>query len=110
MPTTPGRGYVSHYHIDVVPTIYEDFMFFGAIKTFQYTYHHNYAEVAHMPAVFFNYGVGGMIVDIYPNRMSLLQFMIELCAIIGGAYMLASILDGLLNRAFGDPHKYELVS
>ncbi len=100
---------MSHYHIDVVPTIFEDSMIFSVTKTFQYTVSHNYAPVSHMPAVYFNYGVGGMIVDIYPNRITFLQFLIELCAIIGGAYMIASILDGLLNRLFAPKHNYELV-
>lgn len=64
-----------------------------------------------MPAVYFNYGIGGMIVDIYPDRISFLHFIIELCAIIGGAYMIASILDGVLNRVFkGKGQEYELVS
>lgn len=106
----PGRSYMSHYHIDVVPTIYEDSAVFGVTKTFQYTFSHNYAEVQHMPAVYFNYGVGGMIVDIYPDRITFLQFMIELCAIIGGAYMIASILDGVLNRVFKPTNQYELIS
>lgn len=110
MPTTPGHSYVSHYHIDVVPTIYEDSIVFGYTKTFQYTFSHNYAQVQHMPAVYFNYGVGGMIVDIYPNRITFLQFLIELCAIIGGAYMIASILDGVLNRVFKPGNQYELIS
>jgi hypothetical protein len=65
-----------------------------------------------MPAVYFNYGIGGMIVDIYPDRMTILQFLIQLCAIIGGAYMIASILDGLCNRlcAGGRTKEWELIN
>lgn len=110
MPAGAGQGWMSHYHLDVVPTIYEDSMLFGYTKTFQYTVSHNYFEVSYMPAVYFNYGIGGMVVDIYPDRITLLQFLIELCAIIGGAYMIASILDGVLTRLFGSSQQYELLS
>ncbi len=44
-------------------------------KTFQYTYNHNFAKVEHMPAVYFNYAIGGMIVDIFYDRMTFLQYL-----------------------------------
>lgn len=79
-------------------------------KTFQYTSSHNYAEYAGMPSVYFNYAIGGMVVDIYPDRMSFLQFIIQLCAIIGGAYTIASLLDSFLNRIIKPKHEYSMIN
>ena len=93
----------------MVPTYYKSSFYMGA-KTFQYTVSHNYAEVTHMPAVYFNYAIGGMIVDIYPNRMSFLQFLIQLCAIVGGAYTIASILDSFLNRMIKPKNEYTMIN
>lgn len=59
-----------------------------------------------MPAVYFNYAIGGMVVDIYPKRMSLLQFIIQLCAIVGGAYTIASLLDSFFNRIIKPKNEY----
>jgi hypothetical protein len=79
-------------------------------KTFQYTSSHNYAAIGGMPAVYFNYAIGGMVVDIYPNRMSFLQFIIQLCAIIGGAYTIASLLDSFLNKLIKPRHEYQMIN
>ena len=39
MSTTP-HSYTSHYHIDIVPTIYADYLT-GPVSAYQYTYNHN---------------------------------------------------------------------
>ena len=56
--------------------------------------------------MYFNYAIGGMVVDIYPKRMSLLQFIIQLCAIVGGAYTIASLLDSFFNRIIKPKNEY----
>ena len=56
-----SAAFTSHYHVDIVPTIYDD-GYFNEINTFQYTYTHSDFEVQHMPVVYFNYHIGGLSV------------------------------------------------
>jgi len=37
---TTSHSYTSHYHLDIVPTMYADYLF-GLKSTYQYTYNHN---------------------------------------------------------------------
>jgi hypothetical protein len=55
---TTGKPLLSHYHLDIVPTIYED-NFWQQLHAYQYTYHHNTFPVDAMPALYFNYHIGG---------------------------------------------------
>ena len=54
-----------------------------------------------MPAVFFNYHIGGLSVSVTPESNGLFAFLVTLCAIVGGTYTLASFLDTILHRIFG---------
>lgn len=54
------HSYTSHYHIDIVPTIYHDS--YWSTHAYQYTYNHNTFEVYHMPSLYFNYHIGGLVV------------------------------------------------
>ena len=98
MKGTP-HSYVSHYHLDIVPTIYRNWAF-GYTQAYQYTYNHNTFEVYHMPSLYFNYQIGGLLVEVKPNTDSLSIFLIKLCAIIGGTYTIASFLDSALDVMF----------
>ena len=63
-----------------------------------------------MAGVYFNYHIGGMVVDYYHERVSFLQFIISLCAIIGGAYSICMILSNMFNKIFSDNNRsYELI-
>jgi competence protein ComGF len=62
-----------------------------------------------MPGVYFNYHIGGMVVDFYHSRFTLLQFLISLCAIIGGAYTICMILYNFTNKIFVNNEGYELI-
>lgn len=99
MRTVP-HSYTSHYHIDIVPTIYHD-SYFRETHTYQYTYNHNTFEVYHMPSLYFNYHIGGLVVFVTPSAdADFTKFIIKLCAIIGGIYTIASFVDHALDRLF----------
>mgnify|MGYP003688001343 CR=1 FL=1 len=100
----PG-GKTSHYHLDIVPTVYYE-SFLNYYDVFQYTYNHNSFPNMGMPVLYFNYHIGGLTVFVTPKTDSFLEFLIGLCAIVGGTYTIASLLDTVLNRLFGNQNKY----
>ena len=108
MRETP-HSWVSHYHLDIVPTRYA-VPYWPDTLVYQYTYNHNDFEVQHMPSLYFNYNIGGLTVLVSPEGDSLSSFLIKLCAIVGGTYTMASFLDNALDHFIDDRHKqYELI-
>lgn len=55
-----------------------------------------------MPSVYFNYHVGGLSVNVRWKRSDFLSFLIKLCAVIGGTYTLANLMDTILHRLVGN--------
>ena len=53
-----------HYHLDVIPTHYIEG---GAIETYQYIHQFNDAVTDELPAVYFQYNIGGVAVEIKPD-------------------------------------------
>ena len=107
MSLTP-HSYTSHYHIDIVPTSYHALL--GNERyTYQYTWNHNTFEVSHMPALYFNYHIGGIKVSYEPKRNAFFGFLLNLCAVIGGIYALASFLNNTL-QIFVSSSGYELIN
>jgi Endoplasmic reticulum vesicle transporter len=107
MQDTP-HSYISHYHLDIVPTVYRNG--WSATEAYQYTYNHNTFEVNHMPSLYFNYQIGGLVVEVMPDSDELSTFLIKLCAIIGGTYTIALFIDNALDAIISDKYKqYELV-
>ena len=58
-----------------------------------------------MPALFFNYHIGGLTVVVSPEGDSFASFLIKLCAIIGGTYTIASFFDTALDHLIDDRKK-----
>jgi uncharacterized protein with PQ loop repeat len=89
------------YFIKVVPTIYEE----GGIQmlTNQYsvTQHmrpHNRQHQAVVPGVFFMYDMSPIMVHITERKKSLLHFITNLCAVLGGVFTVAGIIDSMVYR------------
>lgn len=61
-----------------------------------------------MPSLYFNYHIGGIKVSYEPKRNAFFGFMLNLCAVIGGVYALASFLNNTL-QIFVSQHGYELI-
>jgi hypothetical protein len=85
------HSYTSHYHLDIVPTVYRDH-YFTQTNAYQYTYNHNTFEVQHMPVVWFNFHIGGLSVNVLPEKDGIAVFLIRLCAVVGGLYTLANFV------------------
>jgi hypothetical protein len=48
--------------------------------------------------IVFNYSISQVTVKYSNARENLLQFLINLCAIMGGAFTVARILDGAIHK------------
>ena len=104
MSTAP-HSYTSHYHIDIVPTTYDNT--FTRLETYQYTYNHNSFEVGHMPSLYFNYHIGGVNVQIVKWRGFVGTFLLNMCAVIGGIYALAAFINNTLHLMLQDKSGYQ---
>eukprot|EP01080_Neovahlkampfia_damariscottae_P004907 gene4907-8496_t len=92
-----GSG-LFQYFVKVVPTIYELSGSSEVIKTNQYsvTQHfrpHNEVHKNVVPGVFLIYDLSPIMVHITETRKSFLHFITNLCAVIGGVFTIAGILD-----------------
>lgn len=99
------NGYgVFQYYIKVVPTIYEND--WETIRTNQYSAtdqfqagNVNGVQQAVLPGVFFVYGLSPFMVRVTEQSMSFLQFLTGVCAIVGGVFTVAGIVDSCLHAS-----------
>jgi len=94
------------YYVTVVPTIWEDSS--GEFSTNQYSVT-DYMEVIKkqddntfqgrgVPGLFIMYDLSPIIVDFEVGTKSFIRFLINLCAIIGGIFTVASLFDVLIRK------------
>jgi len=94
-----GSG-LFQYFIKVVPTIYE-YVETKQILTNQYsvTQHfrpHNEIHKTVVPGIYFIYDLSPIMVHITEKKRSFLHFVTNLCAVIGGVFTVAGIVDRIL--------------
>ncbi|KAJ1530346.1 hypothetical protein ONE63_005259 [Megalurothrips usitatus] len=103
--TTPDGATMFQYYIKIVPTTYvrRD----GSVlqtNQFSVTKHQKVVSMGHgesgMPGIFFNYELSPMMVKYTEKEKPLSHFLVNLCAIIGGIYTVASIIDGILYHSY----------
>jgi hypothetical protein len=98
------------YHLDVVPTIYTrngNVLLFGFAggsveRSYQMAVSQHFQEVSpqsHMPAAFFRYQLSPITVKFSKERTSFLHFLTYVCAIVGGIYSVAGVLNRLVYKA-----------
>lgn len=88
------------YFIKVVPTIYTNIRG-RSIESNQFsvTEHFKSSEVGHsrtLPGVFFFYDLSPIKVTYKEDHASFLHFMTHICAIVGGIFTIAGIVDALI--------------
>jgi len=95
-----GSG-VFQYFVKVVPTTYH-FAHGGSVDSCQYSVTDQFKS-AHdpskgfvLPGVFFIYDISPIMVKFTEKRPSLSYFLTSLCAIVGGVFTVAGIIDGIL--------------
>jgi hypothetical protein len=62
-----------------------------------------------MPVVWFNFHIGGLSVNVLPEKDGIAMFLIRLCAVIGGVYTLANFVANWFISMF-KKNGYELVN
>jgi hypothetical protein len=60
-----------------------------------------------MPALYFNYHIGGTRITIYPKRSVFSAFILNMCAVIGGIYALAHFMYNTLFVLLGTKVGYQ---
>ena len=92
------------YFVKVVPTLYERLGGYETLETNQYSVTEHYAAVKadqnFIPGVFIIYDLSPILVHIYEARpyTSTAHFLLELCAIIGGVFTVAGLVDATLHH------------
>lgn len=90
------------YFIRVVPTTYK-WPFAKTLRTNQYsqTYFFRKSDPNRggqlMPGVFLNYDLSPIHVEVSESRGSFFHFLVQLCAIIGGVFTVASMLSAFMD-------------
>ena len=94
-----GSGYFQYY-LKIVPTIYE-YAGQPALHTNQFSYTELFRtthELDKLPAVFFHYELSPIMAKVSQGRRSFSSFLTGLCAIVGGVFTVAGMLDSCLFR------------
>lgn len=88
------------YWFDVIPSIYSNPQLVET-KGYQMTAHaHHFATAhGHMPAVYFRYQLSPITVKFIKRRKQFTHFLTYVCAIIGGVFTVAGLLNSLLQQS-----------
>ncbi|XP_023326552.1 endoplasmic reticulum-Golgi intermediate compartment protein 1 [Eurytemora carolleeae] len=108
-----GNSLESHeYIMRIVPTTYEDLNGFK-LTAFQYTYaYRSHISFGHggrvIPALWFRYDLNPITVRYHEDRPPLYHFLTTICAIVGGTFTVAGIIDSCIFSATEILKKFEL--
>lgn len=100
------------YHIRIVPSIYEELN--GAmLRPYQYSYaYKKYISLGFtghvIPAVWFKYDINPISVKYKKHRRPFYEFLCMTCAIVGGTFTVAGIIDSLVFSASNILEKLEI--
>lgn len=89
------------YFIEIVPT--EIMGFTGMKTTYQYSVKEHVRPIDHdkgshgTPGIYFKYDLSALKVEVTKDRLGLFQFLVRLCASVGGLVATSQIVCGLLK-------------
>ncbi|EGR31815.1 hypothetical protein IMG5_101180 [Ichthyophthirius multifiliis] len=92
------NGITYQYYINIVPTTYVD-TGNKNYHVYQFTYNSNEQINNHLPTVYYRYDLSPVTVKFSMQKESFLHFLVQICAIIGGIFTVASIVDSIVYRA-----------
>jgi len=98
------------YLLKIVPTIYEDLR---KNRRYPYQFTFFYREFVKqqpgvVPAIWFRYDIMPITVKYSERRQKFYTFITSICAVVGGSFTVASILDSLIFTASQIFKKFEL--
>jgi len=94
-----GSGYFQYY-LKIVPTLYEDIRG-NFVHTNQYSFTELFRttrEIDKLPAVYFHYEISPIMAKFSQRRRSFGSFLTGLCAIVGGVFTVAGMIDACIHR------------
>ncbi|XP_014296729.1 endoplasmic reticulum-Golgi intermediate compartment protein 2 [Microplitis demolitor] len=92
------------YFIEIVPTDIHTLM--KTTKTYQYSVKDyqrpiNHARGSHgVPGIFFKYDTSALKVKVTRNRDSFIQFLVKLCATVGGIYVTSGLINSVIQACW----------
>jgi len=84
------------HHVNIVPTSFARAGGRGAVETYQFTATSHSRTKDTLPSVLISYDVSPIQVQIEPKAEPASEFIVSLCAIVGGAFTIFGILDAML--------------
>lgn len=90
---------IYEYYAKVVPTTYEP-MGMPAISVFQFTASSNKIPNQQMPSLYLRYDFTPVTVRYRETRATVHSFVVEVCAVLGGIFTTAGLMDGAVHRVF----------
>lgn len=112
-----GRSYMSHrvsnenvtieHYLQIVKTEVESYRH-KMVEEYEYTAHSSLVHSVDIPVAKFHFELSPMQVLITENSKSFSHFLTNICAIIGGVFTVAGILDSILHNTIRLVKKIEL--
>lgn len=90
------------YFIEIVPTEVQTFT--GKKLTYQYSVKDHVRPIDHSkgshgtPGIYFKYDISALKVEVTKDRPGFLQFLVRLCAMVGGLVATSTIVSGLVKN------------
>jgi len=91
-------GVMHQYYISVVPTTFED-LSGKQLYVHQITANSNEIQTHTLPALYFRYDLSPVTVKFFQTKESFFRFLVQICAIIGGIFTVAGIIDALVHKS-----------
>merc|ERR1719229_476577 len=89
---------IFEYYTKVVPTTYIP-LDRPPLHVHQFTANSNKILNQQMPSLYFRYDFSPVTVRYKETRETLSHFLVQICAVIGGIFTVAGILDSLLHKS-----------
>eukprot|EP00744_Colponema_vietnamica_P005440 GILI01007973.1.p1 GENE.GILI01007973.1~~GILI01007973.1.p1 ORF type:complete len:356 (+),score=101.40 GILI01007973.1:82-1068(+) len=86
------------YYVKVVPTTYVP-LSGNELYVHQFTANSNEVQGHHLPAIYFRYDLSPVTVKFTQKKESFFHFLVQVCAIIGGVFTVAGIIDSVIHRS-----------
>jgi len=97
--STPGvETAIFEYYAKVVPTTYVPIDKFP-VYVYQFTANSNRIANQQMPSLYLRYDFSPVTVRYQEKQESLSHFLVQVCAVVGGVFTVAGILDSVLHKS-----------
>ncbi|KAK0174045.1 hypothetical protein PV328_007162 [Microctonus aethiopoides] len=89
------------YFVEIVPTDIQTLL--KTTKTYQYSVKDYQRPIDHhkgshgIPGIFFKYDSSALKVKVTQNRDSFIQFLVKLCATVGGVFVTSGLINGIVQ-------------